>query len=234
MMTGRMQAAAVAAAVLGLTATASGQERETPPPRAGLSALQTREAVRIAGPSLKDQREKAEGADAPDVDPREYVVGVERIYPKDAKGADPKAEAPARAVVTSYRYFDDTTVYAVVDLATGKPVEVTTSRHTQTPLSDGEYEAAKTMAREGTDEVKALYARFGKRLEVYPQFSQYTPDGETRVHRVVHLLYRVDRRDLSAPRPVVDLTTRKVVIMRPEGQPEPEPEAKPAPPAGRP
>ena len=88
----------------------------------------------------------------------------------------------------------------------------------QTPLSDGEFEAAKALAREKSDEVKALYERFGDRVEVYAQFSQYTPDGETRVHRVVHLLYRVDKRDLSAPRPMVDLTTRQVTIPKPEAR----------------
>ena len=86
----------------------------------------------------------------------------------------------------------------------------------QTPLSDGEFKAAQALALDKSDEIKALFKQFGKRIEVYAQFSQYTPDGETRVHRVVHLLYRVDKRDLSAPRPVVDLTTRGVLVPKPQ------------------
>ena len=90
--------------------------------RLGLTAIQTKDAVRIAGSSLSEIRKK-----------------------------------------------DD----ATVDLATGKTVDVTTAQHMQTPLSDGEFEAAKTLAREKSDEIRALFDRFGKRLDVYAQFRGY-------------------------------------------------------------
>ncbi len=206
-----MLTAAMASFVLSPALVSTGQE--TPRPRAGLTAIQTKDAVRIAGGSLAEIRKKDEATKRSDGDRREYVVAVERLTDKNLVEG---AEAPARAVVTTYRYLDDTTVYATVDLTSGRTVDVKTVQHMQTPLSDGEFEAAKALARERSEEIKALADRFGKRLEVYAQFSQYTPDGDDRVHRVVHLLYRVDKRDLSAPRPVVDLTTREVRVPKPE------------------
>ena len=49
--------------------------------------------------------------------------------------------------------------------------------------------------------------------------SQFTVKGDPRVHRVVYLNYRVGKRDLSYPRPQVDLTTREVSIPAPEPEP---------------
>ena len=98
----------------------------------------------------------------------------------------------------------------------------------RTPLSNGEFEEAQELAREKSDEVKQLYERFGKQLSVYPQFSQYTRRRRpARGHRVVHLTYRVGKRDLSYPRPEVNLTTRKVEVPRPDVENEPEPKTKP-------
>src|SRR5262249_10807428 len=158
-----------------------------------------------------------EGATEPEADHREYVVNVELLDTKDGatrtEGESSKDKAAAkaagpRAVVTSYRYFDDITVYSTIDLQTGRVVDVQAAQHLRTPLSDDEYEEAQAMVRAKSDEVKKLYEQYGDQVSVYPQFSQFTAKGDPRVHRVVHLNYRLGKRDLSYPRPQVDLTTR--------------------------
>ena len=186
--------------------------------RPGLSAQQSQEAIKISTAAMKELREKTEGAKETTADRREFVVGIERLRDKAQPSSDgsKKASAPAKAVVTYYRYFDDLTVTAVVDLETGKTTALDAAQHVRTPLSSEEYEFAKARAKEKSDEVKALFAKYGDRIDVYPQYSQYTPDGETRNHRVVHLTYRVGGRDLSVPRPMVDLTTLKVEVPKPK------------------
>lgn len=156
--------------VIGVGAWAAAQG--TPSPRPGLTAQQTRQAVDIARESLAELRKKTEGAAKPDVDRREYIVGVELLATKEpenqSKPAQPKAKTeppegspgnttkagesekattkPLAAVrgplalVTSYRYFDDITVFATVDLGAGRIVNLEAAQHLRTALSDEEYE----------------------------------------------------------------------------------------------
>ena len=148
--------------------------------------------------------------------------------PKDGEKGKGKGRAPGPlAVVTWYRYFDDITVFSTVDLGTGKVVDVEAAQHLRTPLSNSEFEEAQELAREKSDEVKRLHEKFGKQLTVYPQFSQFTLEDDPRVNRVVHLTYRVGKRDLSYPRPQVNLTTRKVETPPPDTENEPEPKPRP-------
>jgi hypothetical protein len=158
----------------------------------------------------------------PEPEKKENEKGKEDEKPK-AKGIAP---GPL-AVVTWYRYFDDITVFSTVDLSKAKVVSVEAVQHLRTPLSDSEFEEAQELAREKSDEVKQLYERFGKQLSAYPQFSQYTLEDDPRIVRVVHLTYRVGKRDLSYPRPEVNMTTRKVLVPRPDVENEPEPKTKP-------
>jgi hypothetical protein len=219
-MTAQAQTTALMMVLLVGVGTAAGQQAGAP--RAGLTARQSEQAIKIATGTLRELREKAEDAKRPDIDKREFVVGVERLSDKAAAAVDEAAKAgaapakTAKALVTAYRYFDDTTVFAVIDLETGKTVKVETKQHLRTALSEQEYKEAQALAIVQSDEVKKLYERYRKRLEVYPQYSQYVPRNEDRVHRVVHLHYRVDGHDLSVPKPMVDLTTRRVEVRGPD------------------
>lgn len=244
----------VAGGLIGV-AVASGPEPQRPSrPRPGLTAQQTKEAVSLTKGAMTELRKKTEGATDPAADRREYVVGVELLSsaadennsaedePAKTKPApekkenekgkeDEKAKGSEKppgtlAVVTWYRYFDDITVFSTVDLSRGKVVAVEAVQHLRTPLSTEEFEEAQELAREKSDEVKRLYERYGKELSAYPQFSQFTLEDDSRVNRVVHLTYRVGKRDMSYPRPEVNLTTRKVEVPRPETENASEPKAK--------
>jgi hypothetical protein len=245
----RMSAVGVAClGLLGLALASSfGSQGEPPKPRPGLTAEQTKEAVKLAREAMVELRKKTEGAAAPEADRREYVVGVELWTPpspvtprgkpaapadKDtatetkpdapAKDAQPRPRPGPRAIVTSYRYFDDITVCTTVDLGTGQIVKVDAAQHLRTPLSEPEFDEAVAIARQRSEPVQALYQRFADQLTVYPQFSQFAVKDDPRIHRVVHLTYRVGKRDLSYPRPEVDLTTREVETPGPTDVPAPK------------
>jgi hypothetical protein len=169
----------------------------------------------------------AKGSTAPRVGEISKPQTEEQEKEKEAgKEKDTETVSGPRAVVTSYRYFDDITVFSTVDLKTNRVVKVEAAQHLRTPLSQSEFEDAQEMARDKSAEVKQLYERFGDQLSVYPQFSQFTVKDDPRVHRVVHLTYRVGKRDLSYPRPQVDLTLREIETPSPP-QPEPAPRARP-------
>jgi hypothetical protein len=215
---------------------AAGQDSSTPAPprlRPGLTARQSKDAVDLAKGAMRELRKKTEGAASPDADKREFIIGVELVVDKEpaqpARAAPAKPKAPEkesepaqasgpRALVTCYRYFDDITVFSTVDLASGKVVDVQAAQHIRTPLSEDEFDEAQTLARDHNDVVRQLYQTYGDQVSVYPQFSQYTKVDDPRIHRVVHLTYRVGKRDLSFPRPQVDLTTRHVETPPPESE----------------
>ncbi len=72
------------------------------------------------------------------------------------------------------------TVFATVDLGTGRVVNVEAAQHLRTPLSDEEYEEAKALARERSEQVKALYQKFGEQALASIPSSASSPSRTTR------------------------------------------------------
>ena len=158
--------AAVSVGFIGLAlASAAGPAEPPARPRPGLTAQQTKEAVKLAKGAMQELRKKTEGASTPGADLREYIVGVELLAPKETaapvcqggrscrrrRTIEDEAEGKRQrrkkkkgpgplAVVTSYRYFDDITVFSTIDLGTGRLVKVEAAQHLRTPLSDAEFD----------------------------------------------------------------------------------------------
>ncbi|WP_165222519.1 hypothetical protein [Aquisphaera insulae] len=240
--TGPMRA--VSTAVLALVASfpSIAPAQDSPAPRASLSPKQAQTAVRVAREASEERRKRPDEPRRENDDPREYVVALDLVdlkdSPKLARSKDESVAAPREgeppaatpkgagspgplALVTTYRYRDDVTVFTTVDVSTGKAVRVEEAAHLRTALSDEEYEEARTLAKARSEPVKALVEKFGDKLSVYPQFSQFTVGDDPRIHRVIDLTYRVGPKDLSYPRPRIDLTTREVSTPAPEVFPAP-------------
>ena len=204
------------------------QGEHAPRPRPGLTAQQTKEAVKLAQGAMVELRKKTEGAAAPGADRREYVVGVELLCrqraplrPRDKPAApagrrrrnqdQARQDRPRtprtqprpgpRAIVTSYRYFDDITVFSTVDLGTGQVVKVEAAQHLRTPLSESEFEEAVEMAREKSEPGQAALRAIRRPAHglsaVQPVHRQGRPAGPS--GRSPDLPRRQARPELSAP-----------------------------------
>jgi Cu2+-containing amine oxidase len=140
-------------------------------------------------------------------DARTFFVHAEMLHDKSAPGS-------RRALVLHYRYEGDQTITTVVDLTAQRVVDVRTAAHVAAPLSQEEFEQARGMAMADARVAGALGQNRG-RVTVEPLVLHATEGDPLFGHRVVRLLFRVDRDYLSAPIVLVDLTTRQVMIEPP-------------------
>jgi hypothetical protein len=153
----------------------------------------------------------------PPEDPRVYLVDVQELRDKH----DESQSDPRRALVTHYRYQDDTAIQSVVDLA-GKSVEnVETLRHVAVPLADEEVKAALTLAK-SDGRVAEIMNRPGVVTE-HLLLSTASNDDPLYGYRIVRLMFRVDRDYVRAPIVLVNLTRRSVTLEEPAALPVGDP-----------
>jgi hypothetical protein len=223
----RKEFALAAACLLGLAVTlhcraGTEQRREQPSgsssgqPAAGgpspgaqaysLTAEERARAVELAGRALRERNLAAEGPI--------FVVDADLIRDKVA-GSE---EGRRGALVTEYRYNGDLAIITHVDLAEGKVLQVETVPHLPVPLAEEEFKRARQLALDDAVVRGALGSKFD-RVTVE---ALVTRPGSQRDplygHRLVRLLFKVDRDYLSQPAVLVDLTAGKVLV-QPEKPP---------------
>ncbi len=74
----------------------AGAQGTTPQPRPGLTAQQTKDAIKLAKGAMTELRKKTEGASLPTADVREYVVGVELLVGQGDNSVPPRKETHPR------------------------------------------------------------------------------------------------------------------------------------------
>jgi Cu2+-containing amine oxidase len=172
-----------------------------PPSPAPLSDEERQRAVAIAERSAETARLLEAG--------RSVLADVELVRDKTLE----EAGRPDRlALVTHYRYEGDLTIETLVNVTRGRVLEVRTAEHRATPLSAGEVERAKTLAFDDPN-VRAALDVPAERILVEPLLtSAGSPDDPLFGHRVVRLLFMVDRDYLAQPIVLVDLTDERVIV----------------------
>ena len=198
----------------------SGRTRTPGPPLSpgpGLTAQQTKEAVKLAKGAMTELRKKTEGANEPDADVREYVVNVELLVAKEnpptrpprthregeaqaekenEKGQERSRKPRARRAVGDlvsllrryHGFLDRRPGYRARRRRPGCPA---LPRRFPMPSSTRprSWRVRKATRSNGSTSDSA------RNSASIPQFSQFTVKDDPRVHRVVHLNYRVGKRD---------------------------------------
>jgi hypothetical protein len=215
------EAIALAACLLGLAVTlhcraGTEQGRERPEggsseqPAAGgpsaaaraysLTAAERARAIELAERAVRE-RNLATGGPI-------FVVDADLIHDK-AAGSE---EGQRGALVTHYRYQGDVAIITHIDLAAGKVLQVETVPHLPVPLAEEEFKRARQLALDDA----AVRAALGNNLNRVAVEALVTRPGSQQDplygHRLVRLLFKVDRDYLSQPSVMVDLTDGKVTI----------------------
>jgi hypothetical protein len=147
-----------------------------------------------------------------DVDPRDrvYFTSAQPAAANDT-GERPRGVGAGTVVVSHYRYRTDETILSVVDLATGKVLEVEKHAHLPTPLAPEEFDEAKALAFKNDDVKKALHG-YADKLRVSFLMPRPARGDPAFGHRRVQLLFEVGGHFLMSPRVTVDLTEGKVAV----------------------
>ncbi len=193
------------------TSTASA-ERPAPVDRRTIDGGQ----IEAAAPPLTE----AELKQAASIATRELQarkIADARTYFTHAELLRDKSSAVRRAVVVHYRYAGDQTITAVVDLAAQRVLDVRVEAHGSAALSEEEFHQARELALADPNVARALGGN-RDRVTIEPLLLR-APEGDPLYgHRVVRLLFRIERDYLSAPIVHVDLTERRVIIEAPRAR----------------
>lgn len=127
---------------------------------------------------------------------------------------DKTAEAEARRIlVTHYQIAGDLTILTTVNLAKNAAESVETIAHLPTPLSEEEFKQARELGL-AEPKVKEALGKDIEKITVEPLVLRTMAKNDPIFgHRVVRLLFRIDKNYLSKPIVTVDLTARKVTVM---------------------
>lgn len=136
---------------------------------------------------------------------------VEADLYRDKEGE--KEGAPSRrAMVTHYRYDDDTAIVTFLDLTRQEVIRVEEIPHLPVPLSREEFERARELAF-SDEAVRKSLPSGGERPSVEALVVRgESPDDPIFGHRVVRLLFRDGADYLSEPAVTVDLTNEQVRV----------------------
>lgn len=134
------------------------------------------------------------------LDDRTFFVHAEMLH-------DKAAPAARRALVLHYRYAGDTTFTSVVDLAqAGRVIDLRTDRNIPAPLSREEFEQAQRLAL-ADERVNGMLGPARQGLVVEPLVMRSSsPTDPLFGHRVVSLLFRIDRDYICPSIVFVDLS----------------------------
>jgi Cu2+-containing amine oxidase len=142
-----------------------------------------------------------------------YFVKAEVLRDKAVEG---KETAERLVLVTHYRIEGDLTILTRVNLTKNEAEAVETIPHLPTALSEEEFKLAREMALADPQVKKALGKDIEKVTAEPLVLRTMAKDDPIFGHRVVRLLFRVDKNYLSQPEVSVDLTARKVIVERPK------------------